>query len=159
MNVRSSILAGIQDPETVEYLEDLDVAAARVGIELRHPYCDRRLVQFSYSIPSVLHLHDGWTRRIQRLGLEGLAPDDVRWRPDKGGVLKGFHSALVGSEWGDVTAMCRTGGRFSGLVDFPALRRMYEAASGGDNAALASLYRLRRLDRWLESHGFEVGRS
>jgi asparagine synthase (glutamine-hydrolysing) len=157
MNVRQAIRAGIQHPEIVEYLEDLDLASARVGIELRHPYCDRRLVQFSYSIPSALHLRDGWTRRIQRLGLEGLAPDEVRWRPDKGGFFKGFQSALLTSEWREVTAMCRTGGRFAGLAYRPALRRLYEAGSSGDDAALASLYRLRRLDHWLEAHGFEIG--
>ena len=155
-SVRQAIRSLMESPLIVEYLEDLDIAAARVGIEPRHAYCDRRIVEFSYAIPTEAHLRDGWSRWFQREAIDGLVPDEVRWRPDKGGFFPAFRSALLRPEWSEVMELCRDGGRCAGLIDRNALHRTVRAASGGDNTALANLFRFRRLDRWLDQHGFEV---
>jgi asparagine synthase (glutamine-hydrolysing) len=64
-------------------LEILDRAAAAVGIEVRHPFWDRRLLEFCLSLPSEEILDGGWSRRILRRSMEGVMPSKVQWRRDK----------------------------------------------------------------------------
>lgn len=53
------------------------------AIDTRHPFADRRLVEFCYALPPEHKLVDGWTRHIVRQGLAGLLPDAVRLRGGK----------------------------------------------------------------------------
>jgi asparagine synthase (glutamine-hydrolysing) len=55
--------------------------ASRNGIELRHPYRDRRLVEFVMSIPAHQVLRYGYLKFILRNAMHGLLPDIIRSRP------------------------------------------------------------------------------
>jgi asparagine synthase (glutamine-hydrolysing) len=48
------------------------------GLELRLPFLDRRLVEFSLSIPSSLYFVNGHTKGIVREAMKGMMDDDVR---------------------------------------------------------------------------------
>ena len=70
----SGIYAGV--------FEILDRAASAHGLEMRFPFFDRRLVEYSVALPAGQRLQGGWTRFILRNAMPGL-PDGVRWRPWK----------------------------------------------------------------------------
>jgi asparagine synthase (glutamine-hydrolysing) len=55
--------------------------ASSNGIELRHPYRDRRLVEFVLSIPAHQLLRYGYLKFILRNAMQGLLPDIIRTRP------------------------------------------------------------------------------
>lgn len=55
------------------------------SIESRMPFLDYRLAEFLSTVPACYKIHDGWTKYIARLALDGLLPDDVVWRRDKMG--------------------------------------------------------------------------
>jgi asparagine synthase (glutamine-hydrolysing) len=51
-----------------------------MGLELRHPYRDRRLVEFMLAVPAY-QLYDGrFFKPIVRNAMEGLLPEPVRMR-------------------------------------------------------------------------------
>ena len=65
------------------YLEVNDKAASAFGIDHRHPYFDRRLIEFCYGIPANQKLNQGWDRAIQRRAMEGILPQQIQWRIQK----------------------------------------------------------------------------
>ncbi|WP_414575538.1 lasso peptide isopeptide bond-forming cyclase [Anabaena sp. CCY 9402-a] len=79
-------------------LQWLDKTAAAFSLEARHPFCDRRLVEFCLALPSSQKLHKGWTRSILRRAMEGILPKDVQWRLGKGNLGANFRLRLLGDE-------------------------------------------------------------
>jgi len=53
------------------------------GIELRHPFLDRRLAEFSFSIPPDLWRKNGFPKWLLRRSLQKVLPEKVCWRHDK----------------------------------------------------------------------------
>jgi asparagine synthase (glutamine-hydrolysing) len=71
------------------------VAAAR-GIEPRHPFLDRDLIEFCAWIPWNLRLRDGWPKWILRQAMASTLPADVAWRLGKEHLGWRFNHALLG---------------------------------------------------------------
>ena len=57
--------------------------AATFHMEARHPFLDRRLVEFMLSIPQDQLYRDGQTKYILRNAMKGILPESVRMRRDK----------------------------------------------------------------------------
>ncbi|MBN1304052.1 MAG: hypothetical protein JXA13_06420 [Anaerolineales bacterium] len=55
--------------------------AGRYGLELRHPYRDRRLVEFVLSLPAYQLYYGGYYKQILRTSMRGLLPEVIRNRP------------------------------------------------------------------------------
>lgn len=72
-------------------LEMINKLASSFKIEPRYPFYDKRLVEFCYSIPTEIKFKNGWDRYIQRISLENILPEEIRWRPLK----KFFHSLYI----------------------------------------------------------------
>lgn len=67
-------------PYMVSALESAARLAAACGVEPRHPFFDRRLVELCLALPWEQKVRGGWTKSIVRRAMEGYLPDDVRWR-------------------------------------------------------------------------------
>lgn len=86
------------------HLEMLNRAAAAFGLEYRHPFFDRRLVEFSLALPAGQKYSRGETRAVMRRALADLLPASIYHRPDKGAVHHHYlRSALTGGapSWGE----------------------------------------------------------
>ena len=60
-----------------------DRNAVGFGIEVRHPFLDRRLVEYLFSIPADRLFEAGRSKPLLRDAAAGLLPESVRLRPDK----------------------------------------------------------------------------
>jgi len=60
-----------------------DRIAMAFGIEARVPLLDYRIVEFLFSLPASMKVHDGWTKWVLREALKGRLPEGVRLRRDK----------------------------------------------------------------------------
>jgi asparagine synthase (glutamine-hydrolysing) len=69
--------------DVADVLEMRDKLAASFSIELRHPFFDRRLVEFCLALPADQKIEGGWNRIVLRRAMEGILPEAVRWRGDK----------------------------------------------------------------------------
>lgn len=71
-------------------LQSLDRIAAREGVEARHPFFDRRLLEFCLALPVDQLVKHGWSRIILRRAMKGIVPDAVRWRHRKANLSASF---------------------------------------------------------------------
>jgi asparagine synthase (glutamine-hydrolysing) len=64
-------------------LEMSERSAARLGLEERHPFFDRRIMEFALAIPEMERWRGTCTKRVLRLAMKDLLPPSVRARRDK----------------------------------------------------------------------------
>ena len=55
------------------------------GREVRLPFLNHQLVEFVFSLPSQLKMHDGWTKFLLRKAIDKKLPDEIVWRKNKVG--------------------------------------------------------------------------
>ncbi|MBX3168063.1 MAG: asparagine synthase (glutamine-hydrolyzing) [Candidatus Eremiobacteraeota bacterium] len=75
-------LTHLSIPQLLRY-EDRNSMA--FSIEARTPFLDYRLVEFAFALPSQYKIHQGWTKRVLRTAVAGLAPPEIILRRDKKG--------------------------------------------------------------------------
>ncbi|MGF2412259.1 asparagine synthase (glutamine-hydrolyzing) [Ferruginibacter sp.] len=68
-----------------ELLRYADRNSMAHGVEVRLPFLDHTLVEFIFSLPSGLKIHDGWTKWLLRKAMDKKLPDAIVWRKDKVG--------------------------------------------------------------------------
>jgi len=68
-----------------ELLHYADRNSMAHGRELRLPFLSHQLVEFIFSLPSTLKMHEGFTKYILRKTMNGVLPNEIVWRKDKVG--------------------------------------------------------------------------
>lgn len=74
----------LSDAVQAQALELADRAAARFGLEERHPFYDRDLIAFALTLPEAQRYQGGESKRVLRRALSGLVPEPILRRRDKG---------------------------------------------------------------------------
>jgi asparagine synthase (glutamine-hydrolysing) len=75
-------------------LEIVGSLSAVHKVETRHPFLDKRLVEYCLAIPSSQKLNQGWSRVVMRRGMEGILPPAIQWRGSKGSSTAVFFHGL-----------------------------------------------------------------
>lgn len=57
-----------------------DRNATNFNIEYRYPFCDKRLIEFCYALPTEMKLKFGWNKYILRIAMEDILPNEIQWR-------------------------------------------------------------------------------
>ena len=132
--------------------EVVDKAAAVFPIELRHPFFDRRLVEFCLALPSEQKLLNGWTRMIMRRGLANTLPDRICWRGGKTYLGTSFARGLLKFERPVLEAFVLKPPKIiDAYLDTVALRRVYERYSQQQREEDAlTVWKAVTLGRWLQ---------
>ncbi len=73
-------IKNVEHPYLTVGLERYDRVAALCSVEPRHPLLDKRLVEFSVSLPWDLKVRHGWTKFLLRRAGEALLPGEIVWR-------------------------------------------------------------------------------
>jgi asparagine synthase (glutamine-hydrolysing) len=68
-----------------ELLHYADRNSMAHGREVRLPFLNHELVEFIFSLPSTLKMHNGFTKYILRKTINGVLPKEIVWRKDKVG--------------------------------------------------------------------------
>lgn len=143
-------------------LEQLEKISAAFGIEARHPFFDRRLIEFCIGLPPGQRLYRGWTRSIFRFAMDGILPPDVQWRADKANI--GAHIKINLLKYGSADlekAINLDSRKLEKYVDTEAVRAAYGSYKSEPNCkdseallVLTNVY----LSNWLEQTGFADSR-
>jgi asparagine synthase (glutamine-hydrolysing) len=59
------------------------VAEEHFGIEFKHPFFDRQLIEFMLSLPPKFKYSEGISKRLLRTAMKGILPEKIRQRTDK----------------------------------------------------------------------------
>jgi asparagine synthase (glutamine-hydrolysing) len=93
-------LTRFASPESTLARESTFRAADDAGVEARHPFCDRRLVEFVLTLPDDLRFRNGFTRYILREAMGAGLPPAIATRRDKSDgtpmVMHVVHQVLSG---------------------------------------------------------------
>ncbi|BAY87298.1 putative asparagine synthase [Calothrix parasitica NIES-267] len=76
-------------------LERSDYCAANFSLEVRHPFMDKRLVEFCLALPAEQKLSNGFGRIVMRRALEGILPKKVQWRGGKADLSPNFDDGFL----------------------------------------------------------------
>lgn len=90
--------SNLQSPNITVALERYERVAAAYSIEPRHPFLDKRLVEFSLALPWKQKICNGWSKLILRQAMTGILPDQVRWRRGWDHLGWNFLDALMALE-------------------------------------------------------------
>lgn len=123
---RQAHAAALETGFSAAGLEALARDAAPVGVEPRHPFYDRRLIEYCLSLPADQKLRDGWTRYVARRAGRGLIPDAVRWRPGKATLSPNFRLRLLKEERASaLDLLTDRPGVLAPYVDLPRARALF----------------------------------
>lgn len=133
-------------------LEQCDLAAAAFSIESRHPFMDKRLIEFCLALPSSQKLHQGWTRMVMRRAMNGILPEPVRWRGGKTDMTPNFLHGLLkfNRELMDEIVLSNSSS-IAGYLDLNVLQMSYNRiVSGGiQDADISIVWAAVALALWL----------
>lgn len=111
--------------------EKLDRTAAAFGVEPRHPFYDRRMVELCLSLPAEQKLRAGLSRSIERRSLAPLYPPEIRERRSKADLGYNFHRGLVTDDRERVEALLADPPPLlERYIDLPILRQRWDAYVG-----------------------------
>ncbi|MBP5973245.1 lasso peptide isopeptide bond-forming cyclase [Brasilonema sp. CT11] len=128
-------------------METLDKSAAAFSIEARHPFMDKRLLEFCLSLPPEQKLNQGWSRLVMRRAMKNILPEQVQWRRGKSNMSPSFLYGLLTLDRKLVdNVMQNQLESIAAYVDTNALRKAYEQLISASN--FKSLERSIALDIW-----------
>ncbi|MEA5598338.1 lasso peptide isopeptide bond-forming cyclase [Rivularia sp. UHCC 0363] len=76
-------------------LERSDYCAANFCLEVRHPFMDKRLIEFCLALPAEQKLSNGFGRMVMRRALDGILPEKVQWRGGKADLSPNFDDGFL----------------------------------------------------------------
>jgi len=85
----------INHPNLAVGVERYNRVASALSIEPRHPFLDRRVIEFCMALPGEQKLNQGWPKAILRRAMAGRLPDGVRWRMGKEHLGWAFTAKLM----------------------------------------------------------------
>jgi len=109
-----------------------DRMSMAVGLEIRVPYCDHRLVQYVWNVPWAVKSCDGRAKGLLRRALAGVLPDDVLQRR-KSPYPKTHHPAYLEAVRGWILRILDDpASPLRSLVDVEAVRAVARSAESID---------------------------
>lgn len=137
-----------------------DRTTARFGIERRHPFTDKRLVEFCLALPARQKMQNGWTRSVARRALANILPVEIERRMSKTDHSPNFNRGLLTKDrviLEDMIFLVKKG-RIAEYVDAGQYLEIYRRyLSRADNSDGFILWRIAALALWLQRAGFAAG--
>lgn len=133
-----------------DVLTKVDRASMAVSLEVRAPLLDHRLVEFSFRVPTELHLRNGTSKWVLRKVLERSVPRELFERPKTGfgipmdrwlrGALRDWAEGLLSHERLTATGMLRP----------DPIRVLWQRHLSGAVNAQYQLWPVLMLQAWIE---------
>ncbi len=149
----------LMDKTSHQYpLEVQDRIASPFSLELRHPFYDKRLIEFCYSIPDDIKFKFGWDRYMLRVGMENILPKEIQWRSSKKSFTPVLERNLLLLEKKNLENYVLTENKkISEYVDLSNVNHIYKKYKSKTQGNYSSyLWQLITLSIWLNDH-FPLG--
>ncbi|MBP7126145.1 asparagine synthase (glutamine-hydrolyzing) [Myxococcota bacterium] len=133
-------------------LTKVDRASMAVGLEVRSPLLDTRMVELAFSLPSEWSLRGATTKRLLRRMLEGRVPRSILRRPKKGFGIP--LSRWIREDLRPLVEEHLSPDRLrrEGFFDPGAVRALVEAHLSGRRNHRKEIYPLLVFQLWLSRH-------
>ncbi|MCP3734447.1 amidotransferase 1, exosortase A system-associated [Sphingomonas sp. RP10(2022)] len=130
-----------------DILTKVDRTSMAVGLEVREPLLDHRLVEFAATLPAAMRLRGGTGKWLMKRSLERYLPRDTLYRPKMGFVtpISAWFRGALGHEAEALTRSRLLGD--SGWLDMATVGRLVEEHRGGRVDHGRTLWQLLMLER------------
>ena len=106
-------------------MELIDWISVPFSIDTRHPFYDKRLIEFCLAIPTEQKFLNGWDRSIMRRAMSEILPSEVQWRKFKGDLSFNFNNSLL-NEKGFINELIeKNNNLICNYVDIEKFREIY----------------------------------
>jgi len=131
--------------------QGFDLVAARYGVEPRHPWLDRRLVEFYLRLPLRQKVRDGWTKYIVRKAMAPTLGADVTWHTGKDHLGPRLNRLLIDRSRDEIESTLRAiEGTTAKYVDIKQVYSLLDRCNNGlDRVEFNQLYDAVTLAFWL----------
>jgi asparagine synthase (glutamine-hydrolysing) len=128
-----------------------DRNSASFGIEVRHPFLDRRLVEYVLAVPGEQLFRLGSSKDLLRRAMRGILPERIRLRADKTRFTSFIDFVLLERSAGEIVELLREPRSANlGILDGNALRSAYlNWVHGGPDATRCAMWYAINLEIWL----------
>lgn len=132
----------------------LDMLSAPFSLELRHPYLDRRLVEFSLGLPWQQKNRDGWEKWILRKSRNPAIPTTIRWRRKRDHVGWRFLNTFMGSIEEELADIVHDkSSMIFQYLDYDAVQSIYKYyKSGQQKKSQTEIHMIYSVETWLKNH-------
>ncbi len=127
-----------------------DWISAPFSTEARHPFYDKRLVEFCLALPSEQKVSKGWDRYIMRRALKNIIPREIQWRNDKGDLSYNFNNSLLKEDKEIQKLIYSKNNQFKEYIDMENLRRIYNRFKSGKVNVHMYIWNAILILKWLE---------
>jgi asparagine synthase (glutamine-hydrolysing) len=137
-------------------LEMIDRFGARCGVEPRHPFFDRRLVEFIFAIPEEQRTRGDLTKFVLRSAMKSTLPPLVLHRRDKAEFGHHFPetlSAMGGESLFDSLSIASTGWVDGELIrnEYRTMRALYDSGNPAYAIHIAHLWHVVAVEMWFNA--------
>jgi len=128
-----------------------DRSGASFGIEVRHPFLDRRLVEYLLALPGEQLFRLGRSKNLLRRAMSGILPERIRLREGKTVFLPFLDFLLLERSAGEIMELLREPRTAElGILDGKALRSAYlNLVHGGPDGPRCAVWFAITLEIWL----------
>ncbi len=134
-------------------LNHFDAAAADAMVEWRHPFLDRRLIEFFLSVPSRVKMRAGPRKGFAQLALSSIAPVPIRGQdgdtiipPQDGRMSRALEVRQLERLFGPAN------GPLFRYVRSSEMTRLMSDYVDGNLSIRTPLWKMRDLQRWMQKH-------
>jgi asparagine synthase (glutamine-hydrolysing) len=140
--------------EETHRFEITERGASWIGLDERHPFLDRRLIEYAYVLPASQQIEPPFTKFVLRNAVTGLVPDSIRLRRSKADFSHMFVKAVerLGGQQLFNSPMCAS----MGWIDAAEARRActtlidgYRTGNRKYNVYMWPLWRTVAIELWL----------
>ncbi|MCM1231279.1 MAG: asparagine synthase (glutamine-hydrolyzing) [Ruminococcus flavefaciens] len=132
-------------------LHDVDRNSMANSLEVRLPFLDYRLVEFSYTLPERYKIRGYWTKYIMRMSCKKYLPPKIYSRRNKMGFPAPFDKWLIDERFKDKIKEYLDAFSERNIVDNDSLEQCYQAHMHGDEDCSIQLFRIMMLEMWLQN--------
>jgi asparagine synthase (glutamine-hydrolysing) len=145
-------------PHFSSILELSDHCAAAFAVDVRHPFMDKRLIEFCLGLPAEQKLYNGWSRIVMRRAMVEIIPEEIRWRGGKTDMNPNFlHGLLKNSRPALDEVIIDLSKRIEPYIDMRALRNIYQLLISEQTVKIVdaiAFWKIATLAYWLRQSGF-----
>jgi len=142
---------------TVLHLNQMDMLASHMTMEWRHPFLDRRLVEFFLAVPSSVKLHAGYRKSFNRHLLAELVPGLLRDREEEAYFIPPWgdasHRALEATWIQEVLGHSHS--PIFRYVRYHGVKRLIRDFIRGKQSNRTPLWKCVHINRWLQQFSAE----
>lgn len=131
----------------------MDMLGGAFSLDLRHPYQDKRLIEYCLGIPWDQKNREGWEKFILRNAMKSKVPDDIRWRKIRDETGWEYAKKFAQLVYPEIESVINDkNNRVFDYFDYAATKKVFKKYKDNDNDAewhYGSIIRMYGLHHWL----------